>query len=384
MINFAFYLPTHLYVGIDQEEKVGKLIKADGGSNILLVYGGGSIKKIGLYDKVIKALDDEGITYHELKDIHPNPRMDKVYEGISLVRENKIDYILAVGGGSVIDTAKSIAHGVFYDGDCFDFNLKKAVPGKAMKVGVILTIAASGSEMSNSCVMSKGDKKAGFNVETNRPRFAIENPALTFSVSPTQTAYGSVDIISHSLERYFNQSDDYCLADDFALGLIKEVIKSTLKVIKEPTNYDARATLMVASGFSHNGLTGIGKVFSFPIHALEHEVSGLHENIAHGAGLACLIPAYLTILEGEEREKIAHFGREVFSIQEKDDEHASKLTILAIKKFIEQIGLSYHLKDYGFLPSDIDIIVNERIQSDIKGHIVLTKEIIRQIFIQAL
>ena len=226
--------------------------------------------------------------------------------------------------------------------------------------------------------------KKGFNAESNRPLFVIENPALTYSVSRVQTAYGIVDIISHSLERYFNESADIELADYFAEGLIKAVIDAGKIVILEPTNYDARATLMVASSYSHNGLTGIGKKFSFPIHQLEHELSGLRHDIAHGAGLACLIPAWMKLMLDYDLSKLAQFAINVMKVDDQSDKRIVALDgINKLENFFLSLGISTHLKDYQINKEDIDLMC-ERIPLPVKGKISLTRDLVKRIYLLAL
>lgn len=386
MNNFQFYLPTHIYFGEGEENNVGEYIKNRGYKNVLFHYGRNSIKKIGLYDRVVKSLEKSGIHFIELGGVEPNPEIKLVRQGVKICKENNIDFILAVGGGSVIDSAKSIAHGYYYDGDPFDFNLKLVNPSKSLPVGVILTISASGSEMSNSCVISDDERKMkkGFNSETNRPVFAILNPILTYSVSQIQTAYGIVDIISHTLERYFNQSSEIEFADYLAEGLLKSVIDAGKKVMLEPTNYDARATLMVASSYSHNGLTGLGKPFSFPIHQLEHEVSAMYRDIAHGAGLACLIPAWMKCMLRFEEEKLARFAINVLGVSKRlPKKEIAKRGIEVLQDFFHSLNLVTNLSTYGVSEEDIGEMV-KRLPDPILAHIPLTRDLAREIFELAL
>ncbi|MDD4154190.1 MAG: iron-containing alcohol dehydrogenase, partial [Bacilli bacterium] len=272
MLDFNFVSPTKLFFGREKEKDVGAIIKSFGFKKILFHYGTGSIKASGLFDKIVDSLKNSGIEYVELGGVRVNPTHSLVRAGVYLAQKEQIDMILAVGGGSVIDSAKSIAVGYYYDGDPFDFNLHKAQPKKALPVGVVLTIAAAGSELSASCVISNDETnvKSGFNTDLNRPLFAICNPELTYSVSKYQTGCGIVDIISHSFERYFSPSEHKELSDEFALSVIRHVIEVGKRAIDNPKDYDARASLMLASTFSHNGITGLGKKTSMPIHYLAH------------------------------------------------------------------------------------------------------------------
>lgn len=308
MIDFEFALPTKIYFGRNKEKDIGVILKENGFHHIAFVYGGGSIKRNGLYDRVVSSLNANHITFFEVSGVEPNPKLSFVKMALKKVRKEPIDAILAVGGGSVIDTAKLISHAYSYPYDPFDFNMKRVTESvKPLPVGVILTIAAAGSEMSNSCVISNDEEipyvKKGFNAEDNRPLFAILNPELTFSVSPYQTACGVVDILMHTLERYMNPNDDCDLSEKMAEGLLKNVLHYGRIAYEQPTDYEARAELMLASSFSHNGVTGMGKRQLMRVHGLEHVLSGVHDEIAHGAGLAILWPAWCQFVLKNEKAK---------------------------------------------------------------------------------
>ena len=294
MIDFEFVSPTKIYFGNNKEELIGQICLEGGYKRVYIVIGQGSVKRNGLLKRVTDSLDKSGIKYKILEGVRPNPTIDLCHTGIKEAQIFAPNLILAIGGGSVIDTAKNIAVGYFYAGDSFDFNLHKVRPKKALPIGVILTIAASGSELSNSCVIQDDERqiKMGFNEDIVRPVFAIENPKLTYSVSKVQTAYGIVDIMMHTLERYFHASNDNEPADGFAEALLKSVVQAAKVVVKNPTDYDARAVLMLMSSFSHNGLTSIGKKALLFVHQLEHAVSGVYPDVAHAAGLAVLFPAW--------------------------------------------------------------------------------------------
>ena len=268
MINFDLGIKTKIYFGPEKEKMVGSLLAEYGAHRVLVVIGQGSVRKSGLLTVVLESIKEQSLEYLVVEGVRPNPTSDFVRDALVKAREFKSDFILAVGGGSVMDTAKSIAAGYYYDFDPFTFNLHKAVPKKALPVGVILTISASGSEMSTSCVIQDdvtGIKK-GFNSEVIRPVFAIENPELTYSVSPYQTACGIVDIMMHTLERYFQPSSENEPADGFAEALLRSVIKAGQTVMRKPDDYESRAVLMLMSSLSHNGLTNIGKPFGMPVH----------------------------------------------------------------------------------------------------------------------
>lgn len=386
MKTFNFQTPTHLYFGIGEEKNVGKYIKERGYRRVFFHYGKSSIKRSGLYDTVVSSLKEAGLFFTELGGVEANPESKLVRKGVEICRREKIDFILAVGGGSVIDSAKSIAHGIFYDGDPFDFNLHLAIPLKSLPVGVILTIAAAGSEMSTSCVISDVERqiKKGFNSESNRPVFAIENPVLTYSLPSEQTAYGIVDILSHTFERYFNASSEIEFADYIAEGLMRSVLIAGETAIREPDNYDARATLMVASGYSHNGLTGLGKVFSFPIHQLEHIVSAVRRDIAHGAGLACLIPAWYSLIAPLDVKKAKKFAVNVMGVEEADsDEETIARGGEALTRFLASLKIPLRLRAYGIDETDIENMV-KRLPETIEATVPLTKALAREIYLRAL
>ncbi len=295
MNNYIFQSPTRIYFGDNEENNIGKYINEYGFKKILMVYGKNSAKKSGLYDKVVDSLNNADISFLELSGIEANPTLEKVEEGIKIYLDNPFEFILAIGGGSVIDTCKLIAHGVFYKGNPFDFNLHKVKPQKALPIGVILTIPAAGSELSTSCVIQdkKSKIKSGFNAESNRPLFVIENPLLSISLPFSQIAFGICDILAHSMERYFSPSDEIEFSDYQALALIKSVVDATDIICHDFYNMKARKVLYLASSFSHNGFTSIMKDIKMPVHQLEHVLSGKHQEIAHGAGLAVLFPSWM-------------------------------------------------------------------------------------------
>lgn len=360
MIDFDFISPTKLFFGKNKEKEIGKIISAYGYKKVLLHFGGGSIKKSGLYDDVITSLKTNNILVVELGEVRVNPTRELVKIGVKLAQKEGVDLILAIGGGSVIDSAKAIAAGYYYGGDPFDFNLHYTKPSKALPLGVILTLAASGSEVSPSCVISDDstNTKRGFNCDLLRPLFAVLNPELTYSVSKEQTAYGIVDIISHSFERYFSPSLNEELSDLFALSLIRHVVEVGQKAIDNPYDYEARASLMLSGALSHNGLTGLGKKVSFPIHQLSHAISGLKPDVAHGAGLAVLIPAWMTYMVNEETRKLAEFGREVFKINFNNDLENANIAIRKLKSFFQAINAPLTLNQLGITKEDVPQLVN--------------------------
>lgn len=360
MIDFDFVSPTKLFFGCEKEKEVGAIIKSYGFKKVLLHYGTGSIKASGLFDVIVNSLRQNNINYIELGGVRVNPTHSLVRAGVYLAQKEKVDMILAVGGGSVIDSAKSIAVGFYYDGDPFDFNMHKAKPKKALPLGVVLTLAAAGSELSASCVISDDETntKRGFNSDINRPLFAVCNPELTYSVSKYQTGCGIVDIISHSFERYFSPSQHKELSDEFALSVIRHVVEVGKKAIDNPQDYESRASLMLASSFSHNGITGLGKKTSMPIHLLAHGLSALYPNIAHGAALSVLIPAWMAYVKDSDLDKFSEFGREVFKIHFVDKEQSANIGIRELRTFFKEVGMPLTLRELGITREDIPRLVD--------------------------
>ena len=359
MIDFDFIAPTRVIFGRNAEERLSELLKEYGVQSVLLVYGGGSIKRSGLYDRVIAQLVEADASYYEIGKIRANPTKESVFAGIKILREHPCDLILAVGGGSVVDAAKSMGVGYYYDGDPFDFNLKKAKPTKTIPVGVILTIASAGSEMSNSCVISDDATgvKLGFNNDLIRPLFALENPELTFTVDPHQTAIGFSDIMMHSLERYFGESDSLQLADEWALDLVKNTMEAGKRALEDPHDYEARAALMLDSSLSHNGYTGIGKYCPFTVHPLEHALSGYRPDIPHGAGVALLFPAWANYVLNKAPAKFAYMAKRLFNLEAKSELETAIMGVAAMKEFFHSVGMPTSFKEVGITENDIPSLV---------------------------
>ena len=360
MLNFDFEIKTKLYFGKGRHLETGKILASFNAKKVLVVIGQGSVRKSGLLGEVMDTLSAEKISFHVLEGVRPNPTIDLVKEFVKFAREYQPDFVLAIGGGSVIDTAKSICVGYYYDGNPFDFNTKKAVADKALPLGVILTISASGSEMSTSCVI-QDDKtmiKCGFNSEFVRPVFAIENPELTYSVSPAQTAYGIVDIMMHTMERYFMPSAEIEPADRFAEGLLKSVIEASKKVIANPKDYEGRAVIMLMSSLSHNGLTNIGKTPFLLVHKLEHALSGVYPDVAHGAGLSVLFPAWSDYYVNVDTDKFDQFARNVFGCNNPDKLENGKEGIKCLRDFFRLIGAPLTLEELNVGEIDIEKVVN--------------------------
>lgn len=350
MNNFVFSTPTKVFFGKDTHYQVGKIIKEYGYKNILFHYGKESIKKSGLYDEIVKSLNENDIKYTELSGVEPNPKMTLVKEGVKICHENKIDFILAVGGGSVIDSAKVIADGVYYDGELWDFFEKKTAPEKTLKVGVVLTLSASGSEMSDSAVITNENGiKRGFSTPCHRPLFSILNPDLTFSVNKYQTACGIVDIMMHTMERYFSLPTNLPLTDSIGESIIKNTIEAGKVAYENPCDYNARATLMWAGALSHNSLTGMGKNVFMPCHQLEHEISGMYDFVTHGAGLATVWPAWAKYVYKNDVDKFNRYAKNVWGI-DVDSENPQKSAyegILATENFFKSIGMPTRLDELG-------------------------------------
>jgi len=359
MIDFEFQTRTKIYFGKDKELLIGSILKERKASKVYIVIGKDSVKKSGLLGKVLNSLKENSIEYKILEGVRPNPQVGLVRIGVKEVMDYNPDYLLAIGGGSVIDTTKAISVGYYYDGDVFDFNTYKAQPTNALPIGVILTISAAGSEMSTSCVIQDDEThiKNGFNSELVRPQFAIENPELSYAVNKEQTAYGVVDIMMHTLERYFQQSSDMEPADGFAEALLRNVVQAGTRVMKDPNDYDARSVLMVMSSLSHNGLMSIGKKTGMPVHKLEHALSGLYPFVAHGAGLAVLFPKWARYYIPLDTDKFDSFARNVFNLHNEDKLKNAYDGIDKLDEFFTSLNMPKTFKDLGIENVDIDELV---------------------------
>ncbi|MCI7790591.1 MAG: iron-containing alcohol dehydrogenase [Lachnospiraceae bacterium] len=352
MNNFIYETPTKVYFGKDEELKVGKIIAEYHPKKVLIHYGGKSAKESGLLDKVKKCLADENIDFVELGGVVANPELKLVRKGIKLCIDEGVDFILAVGGGSVMDSAKDIANGAANpDIDVWDFSLGKCAPTKTLNKGAILTLSAAGSEMSNSCVISNNEtgEKRGYGSSCNRMNFAIENPELTYTVSPYQTACGAVDIAMHTIERYFCPGEDTYVTDSIAEAVIKSVMKAGTDCLENPRNYEARANMMWASSLAHNGLTQCGREFQLVVHQFEHEVSGMYPEIAHGAGLAAIWCSWARYVYRANINRWLQYAHNVWNL-EIDFEHPEKTIELAIDKqeqYYASIGMPINLKSLG-------------------------------------
>ena len=360
MIDFEFVSPTKIYFGHQKEQKVGIASKEFGFSKTLVVYGSSHAEKSGLIGLAKERLEAEGVQCFFLSGVRANPTIEKVKEGLAIAKKEGIDSILCIGGGSTIDTGKSIAANFYYEGDPFDFNLKKASPKKALPIGVILTIASAGSEMSNSCVIQDDRQKIkqGFNSDLIRPAFAILNPELTFSVPTYMAAAGVSDIIMHSLERYLIWGDGNELCDDWALDLIAKTMHYGPKTLQNPNDYDAKSAIMLQGALSHNGLTHLGKEFGFTVHPVEHALSGYKPDIIHGAGVALLYPAVARVCLEKEPRKYAELARRLFKIGVENEKETAIIGTSKMKEFFSSIGMPSCFKDVGLGKEDIPALVN--------------------------
>lgn len=356
MDNFTFYSPTYFVFGRDEERQTGRYVKRFGGTKVLIHYGGGSVVRTGLLDRVKTSLTQEGIDFVELGGVVPNPRSGLVYRGIDLCRQQKVDFILAVGGGSVIDSAKAIAAGAVYEGDFWDFFQGKEVT-KALPVGTVLTISAAGSEGSPNMVITKeeGMYKRGAAGEAIRPVFSIMNPALTSTLSPYQVACGAVDIMAHLLERYFTTTREVEVTDRLLEALLLTMVREAPRAVENPGNYDAQANIMWAGMMAHNNSCGVGRVQDWASHNIEHELSALYD-VPHGAGLAVVFPAWMTYTMHRDVQRFAQLAVRVWGCQMdfQHPENTAKAGIAAFKQFLKSIGMPTTFQELGAREEDID------------------------------
>ncbi len=343
MKDFIFYTPTRVVFGRNSEEQVALLVRQYGGTRVLVHYGGGSARRSGLLDKMLSLLKQDGIYTVELGGVVPNPELSMVRRGIELCRKEQVDFILAVGGGSVIDSAKAIAYGVCYDGDVWDLWDDKAVPQACLPTGAVLTIPAAGSEMSSSCVITNdeaGMLKRGVNSDLCRCKFAIMNPERTYTLPPYQTAAGATDIMMHTMERYFCAYQDMTLTDAISEALMRTVKDCAIQVLKQPEDYRLRAQIMWAGSLSHNDLTQCGGEKDFVTHKIEHELSALF-GVTHGAGLAALWPSWARYVMPRHVNRFVQFAVNVMGVHcDYTDLEATALKgIEAIEDFYRTIGM---------------------------------------------
>lgn len=370
MENFTYCTPTKYVFGRDAESHAAEELKNINVGRVLVVYGGGSVIRSGLLARVISVLDNAGIFHRELGGIQPNPTDPKVREGIGMCRRDKIEGLLAVGGGSVIDTAKAIAAGVPYDGDFWDFWAGKSVITEALPVGVILTIPAAGSEGSGNSVITLLDGLHKISLRTDywlRPKFALLNPELTFTLPPEQTAAGIADMMAHIFERYFSPTADVEITDRVSEGVVKAIIEEAPKVMADPCDYQARANIMWSGTLAHNGICGTGRKEDWASHAMEHEISAVY-GVTHGAGLAVVMPAFMTFMAAHAPAKGAQLARRVFDVVETDDRKAALEGIERLKTFFASLGLPLTFSQLGIENPDVELLVRKLHEN--KGEII--------------
>lgn len=349
MINdFNFYAPTRVVFGRNAEKKIGELVASCQCRKVLIHYGGGSAERSGLLNVVREQLNTAGIPYVELGGVVPNPLLSKVYEGIELCRREQVDFILAVGGGSVIDSSKAIGYGVPYEGDVWDFWDSKGTPKQCLPIGAVLTIPAAGSEMSSSTVITKdeGLVKRGFNCDLCRCKFAVMNPERTYTLPPYQTAAGATDIMMHTMERYFSKYEDMTLTDAISEALLRTVKDAALVVMQHPEDYRNRAQIMWASSLAHNDLTECGLEKDFATHRLEHELSALF-GVTHGAGLAAIWPSWARYVKARHLSRFVQFAVNVMGVENdfSHPEETAEKGIRAIEEFYHKIGMPINIKE---------------------------------------
>ncbi len=382
MDNFTFYSPTYFAFGKDMEKETGALVKRFGGTKVLIHFGGGSVVKSGLLERVKASLDAAGIAHKELGGVKPNPRSGLVYEGIDLCKKEGIDFVLAVGGGSTIDSSKAIAAGTVYDGDFWDFYMGKGRIEKALPVGTVLTIAAAGSEGSPDSVITKeeGMLKRGASGDAIRPKFSILNPALTQTLPPYQTAAGITDIMAHLHERYLTNTKDVEVTDRMIEALLLTMIHEGPRVIEDPNNYEARANIMWAGMMAHNNSCGVGRSQDWNSHNIEHELSALYD-CAHGAGLAVTMPAVFRYVYKHDVMRFAKLATRVWGIQMdfENPERTALEGIDALAAFLKKIGMPGNFEELGAkqedIPKLVDVLCNGNGRpGSISGFVTLNEE----------
>lgn len=384
MNNFNFYSPTFFVFGKERENEAGKYVKRFGGSKVLIHFGGGSVVRSGLLERVKKSLTEAGIAFTELGGVVPNPRSGLVYEGIDICKRKNIDFILAVGGGSVIDSAKAIALGALYEGDFWDFYLGKRVE-KALPVATILTISAAGSEGSTGSVITheKGMLKRAANSDALRPVFSILNPEMTCSLPEYQTACGSTDMMAHVMERYFTNTKDVEITDRICEGILLTIINETPKALADKNDYQSRANLMWAGMVAHNDICGVGRDQDWSSHQMEHELSGLYD-VAHGAGLAVMFPAWMKYVMHHDVMRFAQFAVRVWGCEMdfSNPENTARQGIAKMEQFFTSIGMPVRFSELGAKVDDIYLLAKTMGlgAGTIGSFVKLTEEDVKKIY----
>jgi len=385
MENFSFQNPTRIIFGKDTQKEVGAYT-AQYGKKVLLHYGGGSVKRSGLYDQVVQSLKESHVDFIELGGVQPNPRLSLARKGIDLARSEGVDFILAVGGGSTIDSSKCISVGVPYDGNVWDFYDHKAVPKTALGIGVVLTIPAAGSESSDSSVITNEDGlyKVGLTSSTYIPKFAILNPELTYTLPAYQMACGATDMLAHVMERYFTNAKNVDVSDKLCEGLMRAIIHNAPPAVYKPDDYNARAEIMWSGTLAHNNLVGMGRVADWASHGMEHELSALYD-IAHGAGLAIVFPAWMKYVYKHDITRFAQFANKVFQVEYDfwNPENTALEGIAKLERFLESIGMPIRLSQAKLtdVESNIPTMAAKCVKKGPKGQFVaLTAEDVEKIY----
>ena len=387
MLNFTIHTTTEVVFGRDIEKDIGPKLKEIGAHRVLVHFGGSSARSSGLLDRVEHSLFEAGLSFVELGGVEPNPKISMVRRVIELCQREGIDFILAVGGGSVLDSAKGIGMGVATGRDPWEFAATGTAPDQTLPVGSVLTLSASGSETSNSCVLTNEElkEKRGITSQTNRPRISFLNPENTFTVSKFQTGCGIVDIMMHTLERYLTAGGETDITDRIAEGLLIATRDAGRRAIADPNDYEARATLMWAGSISHNNLTECGRLRLFPVHKLEHELSAFRDEIAHGAGLSVLFPAWALYVMEHDVPRFAQLAHRVLGV-EMDFSHPERTArdgILTLKRFFEEIGMPVHMAQLGIKPENYETLADNAIRTaggPVKSYVPLDKPAILEIF----
>ena len=387
MLNFTIHTTTEVVFGRDIEKDIGPKLKEIGAHRVLVHFGGSSARSSGLLDRVEHSLFEAGLSFVELGGVEPNPKISMVRRGIELCQREGIDFILAVGGGSVLDSAKGIGMGVATGRDPWEFAATGTAPDQTLPVGSVLTLSASGSETSNSCVLTNEElkEKRGITSQTNRPRISFLNPENTFTVSKFQTGCGIVDIMMHTLERYLTAGGETDITDRIAEGLLIATRDAGRRAIAAPNDYEARATLMWAGSISHNNLTECGRLRLFPVHKLEHELSAFRDEIAHGAGLSVLFPAWALYVMEHDVPRFAQLAHRVLGV-EMDFSHPERTArdgILTLKRFFEEIGMPVHMAQLGIKPENYETLADNAIRTaggPVKSYVPRDKPAILEIF----
>lgn len=385
MTNFSFYSPTEFVFGKGTENECGSYVRKHGGTKVLIHYGSGSAVRSGLLDRVKHSLEASGIAYVELGGVQPNPRDTLIRKGIELCRAESVDFILSVGGGSCIDSAKGIALGVPYDGDFWDFYGTGKPVEKALPIGTVLTIAAAGSEGSGASVVTKeeGMLKRDVGSDLLRPRFSILNPELTQTLPAYQTACGATDIMAHVFERYFTNTKEVEVTDRLCEAILLTMVKETPRVIADPNNYEARANIMWAGTVAHNDIVGVGRSQDWNSHGIEHELSGLYD-CAHGAGLAVIMPAWMEFVYKHNVMRFAQMAVRIWGCEMnfEDPEDTALKGIACFRRFLHDIGMPINFEELGAKAEDIPVLVEKFGLGDGKtgGFVSLSSADVAQIY----